>query len=55
MIIQNTKIQTRPPLVENAYYNSNIYNKNMLKWMAAREYCKQYGWKFKIWTEREII
>ena len=30
------------------------YVRNMNKWEAAIEYCKDRGWKFEIWTEVEL-
>lgn len=48
------EIQTRPPEKETIYYNSDIYHKNMKKWMAAKDYCLKRGWKFQLWTERVL-
>lgn len=30
------------------------YIKNVSKWKAANEYCKDRGWHFEIWTENEL-
>lgn len=30
------------------------YVKNMNKWEAANEYCKDRGWEFQVWTEKEL-
>lgn len=30
------------------------YVKNINKWKAAREYAKDQGWEFQIWTEKEL-
>jgi len=30
------------------------YVKNMNKWEAAKEYAKDRGWHFEVWTEREL-
>jgi len=30
------------------------YNKNQAKWKAAKKYCKERNWEFKIWTEKEL-
>lgn len=30
------------------------YIKNMSKWNAAKEFCKDRGWYFEIWTENEL-
>jgi hypothetical protein len=27
---------------------------NQAKWEACREYCKDRGWEFKIFTEKEL-
>ena len=50
--------QTKPPtgnkrtkrFITEAY----TYVKNMNKWEAANEYCKDRKWKFMIWTEKEL-
>lgn len=41
--------QTRRYLKE-----SMTYIKNKSKWSAAREYANKRGWKFFIWTEKEL-
>jgi hypothetical protein len=35
-------------------YEVYEYAKNQSKWEAAREYCKDRGWTFRILTENEI-
>ena len=30
------------------------YEINLAKWEAAREFCKDHGWKFQILTEKEL-
>lgn len=30
------------------------YAKNTAKWEAAEKFCAERGWKFMIWTEREL-
>ena len=30
------------------------YIKNINKWEAAKEYAKDQGWGFEIWTEKEL-
>jgi hypothetical protein len=30
------------------------YAKNQAKWSAAREFCKDNGWEFRILTEAEL-
>ena len=37
------------------YINEGFtYIKNMNKWKAASEYCKDRGWEFQIWTEKTL-
>ena len=31
------------------------YVKNMNKWQAATNYCKDRGWEFQIWTEKTLM
>jgi len=35
-------------------YDIEEYNQNQAKWIAAKEYCKEKGWEFEIWTEKEL-
>jgi hypothetical protein len=35
-------------------YEAYEYAKNQSKWEAAREYCKDRGWTFRILTENEL-
>ena len=35
-------------------YEAYEYAKNQSKWEAAREYCKDRGWIFKVITEYEL-
>jgi len=38
------------------YINEGLtYIKNMNKWEAANEYCKDRNWEFQIWTEDTLI
>lgn len=38
------------------YINESLtYIKNMNKWAAAQEYCKDRKWDFQIWTEDTLI
>lgn len=51
--------QTSPPSVQDKptrrYINEvSTWGINSSKWSAAREYCKDRGWKFQIITEREL-
>ena len=38
----------------NNNYELKIWNQNQAKWKAAKEYCKEKGWEFEIWTENEL-
>lgn len=50
--------QTKPPVgkrkTKQYIKESLTYVKNMNKWNAASEYAKDRGWKFEIWTEKEL-
>ena len=51
--------QTMPPpkpkrQTKGYIYEAYEYAKNQSKWEAAREYCKDRGWTFKILTENEL-
>lgn len=47
--------ETKPPTGERRtrrYLNESMtYIKNMNKWKAAEEFCKDRKWEFQIWTE----
>jgi hypothetical protein len=47
--------ETKPPTGQRRtkkYINESLtYVKNMNKWEAANEFCKDRGWDFQIWTE----
>lgn len=30
------------------------YSRNQAKWVAARSFCTRVGWKFVVWTERDL-
>ena len=51
--------ETKPPTGERRtkrYINEGLtYIKNMNKWEAAEEYCKDRSWEFQIWTEDTLI
>lgn len=55
------KSQTKPPRKtkskkEQTYLNEvRTYAVNKAKWEAARKFCKQKGWEFKIWTEDVLL
>lgn len=51
--------QTEPPVypgkkTKKYLIESYAYIKNQAKWKAAREYCKDRNWEFKIITEYEL-
>ena len=35
-------------------YSVKMWVVNQAKWEACREYCKDRGWEFKVFTEREL-
>lgn len=51
-------IQTRPPdgpkRTKKYLSEAFTYIKNINKWEAAQEYCKDRGWSFEIWTEKTL-
>lgn len=51
--------ETKPPTGERRtkrYINESLtYIKNMNKWEAANEYCKDRAWDFQVWTEDTLI
>lgn len=51
--------QTLPPVypgrqTQRYLTESMLFIKNQAKWEAARTYCKDRGWEFKIITEKEL-
>jgi hypothetical protein len=51
--------QTMPPAkpkrqTKGYIYEAYEYAKNQSKWEAAREYCKDKGWIFKVITEHDL-
>jgi hypothetical protein len=50
--------ETKPPTGQRRtkkYINESLtYIKNMNKWEAANEFCKDRGWEFHIWTEETL-
>jgi len=51
--------QTKPPVVQNSKTRRYItevmtWGVNEAKWIAAKEYCKDRGWEFMIFTEHEL-
>ena len=54
------KKQTKAPSKKNKPYGrylkeARTYGINQLKWEAAREYCKDRGYKFRIITEDHLV
>jgi len=52
--------ETSPPSKagksKRQYINeATTYVKNMNKWEAANDYCKDRGWRFQIWTEETLF
>lgn len=49
--------QTKPPRKNSKYalYEQATYAKNVCKWTAAKKWCDERGWKFRIITERSIF
>ena len=51
-------IQTEPPAgpkrTRRYIVEGYTYVKNMNKWEAAEDYCKDRGWEFQIWTEKTL-
>lgn len=52
--------QTQPPVRTRGKSNKTFltevfeWGKNQAKWEAAKEYCKDRGWKFEIFTEKQL-
>ena len=51
--------QTKEPIPQKKKTKSYIYNvteyvKNQAKWKAAKEFCKDRRWEFKVLTEHEL-
>lgn len=45
--------QTQKPINENCWAYKE-YSKNMCKWRAAKEFCDNKGYKFRVFTEKTI-
>jgi len=53
---KQTMPPTKPKKQTKGYiYEAYEYAKNQSKWEAAREYCKDKGWTFKVITEKELF
>jgi len=50
--------ETKPPVANKKtkkYLSESLtYVKNMNKWQAANNYCKDRGWEFQVWTEKTL-
>ena len=50
--------ETQPPKYKKKTKNSMIaealYTQNVAKWEAAKEFCQDQGWEFKIMTEHDL-
>jgi hypothetical protein len=50
--------ETKPPQykrrTKNVLIAEAMYSQNQAKWNAAREFCLDQGWEFKIMTEKEL-
>ena len=60
MIEIKPKKSTIPPITEGKrsktiIYEAMAWRQNCAKWAAARQYCSQHGWEFKILTEKELF
>ena len=51
---KETEPPKRPDRSKRYINESLTYIKNMNKWEAANEYCKDRGWEFQIWTENTL-
>ena len=51
-------IQTAPPTgvkrTKKYIAEAYTYVKNVNKWEAAQEFCKDRGWEFQVWTEKTL-
>ena len=50
--------ETKPPQykrrTKNVLIAEAMFSQNQAKWAAAREFCLDQGWEFKIMTEKEL-
>lgn len=50
--------ETKPPQykrrTKNVLIAEAMYSQNQAKWNAAREFCLDQGWEFKIMTEKDL-
>ena len=48
------KSTASPKRYNNFLYEARTYAVNQEKWKAARAFCVQNGWDFRVFTEREL-
>ena len=50
--------ETKPPVykkrTKNVLIAEAMYSQNLAKWAAAKEFCLDNGWEFRIITEKEL-
>ena len=50
--------ETKPPTykrrTKNVLIAEAMFEQNQAKWQAAREFCLDQGWEFRIMTEKEL-
>jgi hypothetical protein len=51
---QTVEPEKKKRVTKGYLYEVMEYAKNQAKWSAAREFCKDNGWEFKILTETEL-
>ena len=51
---QTVEPEKKNRVTKGYLYEVMEYAKNQAKWSAAREFCKNNGWEFKILTETEL-
>ena len=51
---QTVEPEKKQRVTKGYLYEGMEYAKNQAKWSAAREFCKDNGWEFKILTEAEL-
>lgn len=52
---QQTKVPVKPDKMSRRYINEvRTYGVNTAKWKAARQFCEDRRWQFKVLTEKEL-
>jgi len=51
---QTVEPEKKKRVTKGYLYEVMEYAKNQAKWSAAREFCKDNGWEFKILTESDL-